>query len=133
MLKVSLPIGDDLLEIHHGMWSGKDTIYWNGEQMSHKRRFFGSNHVFRIPTGYSGQEDVFYVRISIGLNGTTYGVKRNDKVLLGTWRDQLTHTNRRQMPDSPGLDLNTPPPRHFRQYGADPQPAQNWREEDLIV
>lgn len=132
MLKVSLPVGDDLLEIHHGMWNGKDVIYWNGNEMSRKRRFFGSTHVFRVPTGYSGQEDVFRVRISMGLNGTTYGVKRNDKVLLGTWRDKLTHTNRGQMPEAPGLDLNAPP-RSSRSRQPEPQPLHDYPEDDLFV
>ncbi|MFT5998145.1 MAG: hypothetical protein ACI81P_000593 [Neolewinella sp.] len=135
MLKVSLPVGDDLLEIHHNMWAGKDSIYWNGNQMSRKRRFLGSTHVFRVPTGPSGQDHVFRVRISIGLNGTTYSVKRNDKVLLGTWRDKLTYDNRRQMPETPGLDLNAPPTRRRRTDRVEPvpSPAQSWREEDLIV
>jgi len=133
MLKVSLPVGDDLLEIHHNMWTGKDAVYWNGNQMSKKRRFFGSTHVFRIPTGYSGQDDVFRVRISVGLNGTTYSVKRNDKVLLGTWRDKLTHNNRGQMPTTPGLDLNNPPPRRNRSRRAEPQPTRDYLEDDLFV
>ena len=133
MLKVSLPVGDDLLEIHHNMWTGKDAVYWNGNQMSRKRRFFGSTHVFRIPTGYSGQDDVFRVRISIGLNGTTYSVKCNNQVLLGTWRDKLTHDNRSQMPGVPRLDLNAPPPHRSRSRQAEPHSAQDYLEDDLFV
>lgn len=130
MLKVSLPVGDDLLEIHHNMWTGKDTVVWNGEEVSRKRRFFGSSHVFRVSTGYSGRDDVFYVKIGMGFNGTTYGVKRNNKVLLGTWRDQLTHHNRNQMPEPPGLDLNAAPPRSRR---AEPVERGEWGEEDQFV
>lgn len=133
MLKVSLPVGDDLLEIHHNMWSGKDVIFWNGNEMSRRRRIFGSTHVFRIPTGYSGQDHVFRIRISIGLNGTTYSVKRDNKVLLGTWRDKLTHVNRGQMPGPPGLDLNAPPPRRNSSYHAEPQPMRDYSEDDLFV
>ncbi len=131
MLKVSLPIGDDLLEIHHRMWKGKHEIYWNGEMKSRKGQFFTSHHVFRVPTGYRGAEDVIHVRIGTGLNGTTYSVKKNDQVLLGTWRDQLTYSKWRRQPQPPVLDLNTPPP--GRAGGQAPQPAATWREEDLIV
>ena len=82
----------------------------------------------------TGKDDVFHVRIGMGWNGTTYGVKRNGKVLLGTWRDQLTHDNRDQMPEAepPALDLNTPPPRR-RRPEADPLPQQDWSDDDLIV
>ncbi|TXF90777.1 hypothetical protein FUA23_04885 [Neolewinella aurantiaca] len=131
MLKVSLPVGDDLLEIHHNMWNGKDQVFWNGESVSRKNRFFGSTHVFRVANSITGREDVFRVRVGMGFNGTTYSVKRNERVLLGTWRDQLTHDSRRQMPTDDSLDLNNPPPRHR----PDPEPAQrrNWSDEDLIV
>jgi hypothetical protein len=112
------------------MWTGKDQVFWNGESMSRKRRFFGSKHVFRVFNPETGNDDTFYVRISIGLNGTTYGVRRNDKTLLGTWKDQLTHQNRAKMPDSPGLNLDARP---RSQPSAEPQPTGGWREEDLIV
>ena len=131
MLKVSLPIGEDLLEIHHGMWTGKDEIRWNGETVSTRKRIFGSKHTFRVANYITGKDDVFYVKIGMGWNGTTYSVKRNDKVLLGTWNDQLTHDKRGQMPDAPALDLNTPPPR--RQPEAEPIGRKNWSDEDLIV
>lgn len=115
------------------MWSGKDVIFWNGNEMSRRRRIFGSTHVFRIPTGYSGQDHVFRIRISIGLNGTTYSVKRDNQVLLGTWRDKLTHVNRGQMPGAPGLDLNAPPPRRRSSYHAEPQPMRDFSDDDLFV
>lgn len=131
MLKVSLPVNDDLLEIHHNMWTGKDQVFWNGASMSRKRRFFGSQHLFRVFNAVTGGEDTFHVRIAIGLNGTTYGVKRNGKVLLGTWKDQLTHHNRAQMPDGePRLDLSSRP---RRAPSAEPEPMAGWSEDDLIV
>jgi hypothetical protein len=132
MLRISLPVGDDLLEIHHSFWKGKDVIYWNGELMSSKKRFFTSKHVFRVPNALTGEDDVFRIRVGVGLNGTSYGVKRNDKVLLGTWRDHLTHLNREKMPEEamPGLDLNHPPTRRAAPL---PEPVGGWREEDLIV
>lgn len=131
MLKVSLPIGDDLLEIHHGMWSSKDSIFWNGELLSEKKRVFGSKHVFRVANYSTGKDDVFYVKIGMGWNGTTYSVKRNEKVLLGTWNDQLTHNSRGQMPSGPGLDLNAPPPRRQRQ--AEPLQRRDAPDEDYIL
>ena len=132
MLKVSLPVGKDLLEVHHNMWTGKDQVFWNGASVSQKRRFFGSTHVFRVPNGLTGREDVFRVKVGMGFNGTTYGVKRNERVLLGTWTDQLTHNSRGQMPEAPGLDLNNaPPPR--RRPDAEPVPRQDWSDEDLII
>jgi hypothetical protein len=132
MLKVSLPVGEDLLEIHHNMWTGKDQVFWNGESVSLKRRFFGSTHVFRVANGLTGHDDVFRVKIGMGFNGTTYGVKRNERVLLGTWSDKLTHNNRGQMPEIPGLDLNNPPPRQRRE-APEPLQRQDWSDEDLIV
>ncbi len=133
MLKVSLPIAEDLLEIHHNMWTGVDEIFWNGASVSKSKRFFGSNHTFRVANYVTGKDDVFYVRIGMGWNGTTYSVKRNDKVLLGAWKDKLTHNNRSKMPEAepPALDLNTPPPR--RRPTAEPLPQQDWSDDDLIV
>ena len=133
MLKVSLPIEDDLLEIHHNMWTNKDEIFWNGVLKSRKRRFFSSTHVFRIPSGYNGADDVFRIKVGVGFNGTTYSVMRNDKVLLGTWRNQLTHAKRQQMPNPSGLDLNTMPQRPPNQRPAAPETVSNWPEEELIV
>lgn len=132
MLRISLPVGDDLLEIHREIWTSKDVIYWNGQLMSRKGRFFTSKHVFRIPNPNTGREDVFRIRVGAGLNGTSYGVMRNEKVLLGTFRDQLTHDSRAKMPEAaaPDLDLNTPPP---RRSAPEPEPVGGWREEDLIV
>jgi|GEM_PF-2394329 len=133
MLKVSLPVGEDLLEIHHNMWTGRDEVIWNGASVSKSKRFFGSKHVFRVANYATGKDDVFYVKIGMGWNGTTYAVKRNGKVLLGTWNDQLTHENRGQMPETtpPGLDLNAPPPR--RKPEAEPLGQQDWADDDLIV
>lgn len=131
MLKLSLPVGDDLLEIHHGMWSGKDTVRWNGEVVSQHQRFFGSRHRFTVFNPVRGQDDAFEVRIGLGWNGTTYAVRRNDRVLLGTWREHLTHEDRRLMPDPPAaLDLNQPPPPR----AADPAypPRADWSEEDYV-
>lgn len=133
MLKVSLPIGDDLLEIHHNMWTNKDAIFWNGAMKSRKRRFFSSTHVFRIPTGYNGADDVFRIKVGVGFNGTTYSVMRNDKVLLGTWRNQLTHAKRQQMPNPPELDLNAMPRRQRNPTSAAPETINNWPEEELIL
>jgi len=130
MLRLSLPVGDDLLEIHKFFWKGKDAIYWNGELMSSKKRFFTSHHVFRVPNSLTGGEDVFRIRVGAGLNGTSYGIKRNDKVLLGTYRDGLTHENREKMPGADQLDLNQRP---RRRAAAEPRPAEVWREDDLIV
>lgn len=133
MLKVSLPVGEDLLEIHHNMWTGNDEIFWNGASVSKSTRFMGSHHTFRISNYATGKDDVFHVRIGMGWSGTTYGVKRNGKVLLGTWKDGLTHADRSRMPaaEPPGLDLNAPPPR--RQAGPEPLEREGWADEDMIV
>jgi len=56
MLRISLPVGDDLLEIHKFFWKGKDAVYWNGELMSSKKRFFTSHHVFRVPNALTDRE-----------------------------------------------------------------------------
>ena len=129
MLRISMPIGNDLLEIHRYGWKGIDEIRWNGEVMSRKKRFFTSKHTFSVTDEYGEVAD-FYVRVGAGLNGTSYGIKRNGKVLLGTWRDQLTHVKREKMPETPGLDLNSAP-RRRRQ--AKLEPIGRDMDEDQFV
>lgn len=128
MLRISMPIGNDLLEIHRRSWKGVDEIRWNGEVVSSKKRFFTSKHTFAVADEFGEVAD-FFVRVGAGLNGTSYGIKRNGKVLLGTWRDQLTHVKREKMPESPGLDLNTTPPRRRE---APPMSADDWQENELV-
>lgn len=88
---LSLPINDDLLEIHNSMWSGEERIYFNGQLASKGASFFGRSHYFTVDRSDGDGVDKFRVEIGMAwTGGITIDVFRNDKCLLASNRTPLT-------------------------------------------
>jgi len=71
----AINIGQTNIEFYNNMWTGHESIYANGQLVSKKWSFFGTNHFFEVE-----EEDgwVDYVLTTgIGLMGVTTSLSRN--------------------------------------------------------
>ncbi|WP_116127466.1 hypothetical protein [Lewinella sp. IMCC34183] len=98
---LSLPINDDLLEIHNSIWTGEEKVYFNGELTSSGCSIFGRNHYFTVdaPDG----ESIDKYRVEIGMNWfgfITVDVFRNDRCLLASNRTPITRVDQRLQRDN---------------------------------
>ncbi|MEM9931725.1 MAG: hypothetical protein AAF840_18110 [Bacteroidota bacterium] len=133
MRVLSLPINDNLLELHINLWSSKDYGLWNGKEMSKKFHFIGSQHQFSVPSEDGFGEDIIRVNTSYHWMGYVYDVFLNDKCLLASGKTRMDHQRRRKMPAPERLDLNRPRTTRQQHRTAQPVPPETWSDEDLIV
>lgn len=130
MQRLALPIGNNLLEIHLRFFRTKgDEVRWNGEVVSRKQRFFTSRHHFTV-TDDDGQEVPVNVRISSSISGTSYGVRYDGRVVLGSFRDKLTYDSFQPAPYDDYLDLNEKPQKSTTERAAE---VLTYDPDDLIV
>jgi len=94
MRLLSLPVGNDLIEVHVCMWTGKEKVYWNGEQVSSKWHCFGSRHFFTVDAPGGEGIDTVRVLTSYGIMGYRYDVFYNDQCLLASGRTDISLVNK---------------------------------------
>ena len=99
MRLLSLPIGDDLLEVHNSMWSGVEKVYFNGQLASEGFSFFGRQHYFTVDSPDGEGVDKFRVEVSMGLFGVTVDVFRNDRCLLASSKTPVSRVDARLLPE----------------------------------
>ena len=110
---LSLPIGDDLLEVHNSIWTGEEQVYFNGQLASSGCSLFGRTHYFTADAPEGDATDKF--RVEIGMNwlgGVTVDVFRNDRCLLASNRTPITRVDPRLRQE------NDSKPYHIRRRGA---------------
>ncbi len=93
---LSLPIEDDLLEVHNSVWTGEEKVYFNGQLASVGKSIFGRSHYFTVDA--LGGEGTDKFRVEIGMNwmgGVTVDVFRNDRCLLASARTPITRVDGR--------------------------------------
>ncbi|WP_273446885.1 hypothetical protein [Neolewinella agarilytica] len=90
MRVLSLPIGNDLLEIHINLWKSQETVYFNGQLASKKTHFIGTSHHFTTDAVHSFGVDHFRVVTSYGWMGFRYDVFKNDHCLLASGRTNVS-------------------------------------------
>ena len=101
MRVLSLPINDDLLEVHNSMWTGEEKVYFNGQLCSSGCSLLGRTHYFTVdaPEG----ESIDKYRVEIGMNwmgSVTIDVFRNDRCLLASSRTPSTRVDARMRRDN---------------------------------
>ena len=93
---LSLPIDDDLLEVHNSLWTGEEKVYFNGQLASTGTSIFGRSHYFTVDS--SGGNGVDKFRVEIGMNwmgGVTVDVFRNDRCLLASTKTPISRVDSR--------------------------------------
>lgn len=90
MRVLSLPIGNDLLEIYINMWKSQEMVYFNGQLASKKTHFIGTSHHFTTDAVHSFGVDHFRVVTSYGWMGFRYDVFKNDQCLLASGRTKIS-------------------------------------------
>ncbi|MEM1360019.1 MAG: hypothetical protein AAGF89_17560 [Bacteroidota bacterium] len=130
MKLLSFPIGDDLLEVYNNMWTGVETVTYNGHEVSRAFNWFKGVHEFAVASQDGEATDFFKVIIQMTYMGTiTVDVFRNDECLLAQSdeaRQQMERSRR-------GLDINsTPRSRNPRRAPRALEREREWREEDLV-
>ncbi len=98
---LSLPIHDDLLEVHNSLWTGEEKVYFNGHLASSGHSLFGRSHYFTVDAADGQGTDKF--RVEIGMNwwgSVTVDVFRNDKCLLASSKTPVSRVDPRTLPDN---------------------------------
>jgi len=91
---ISANIGNTRIEFDNDMWTGHENIYVNGELVSRKFSWFGTDHIFDV------EEDGVWVEYVLttgfGWNGLTTEITRNGVPILESGRNgmHLTLSNR---------------------------------------
>jgi hypothetical protein len=98
MRVMSLPVGNDLLELKINMWIGKEEVFWNGVSVSSKTHFLGTEHGFNVESADGAGVDVYRVVTSYGWMGYQYDVFCNEKCLLGSSRTSIHQVAPNQEP-----------------------------------
>lgn len=113
---LSLPIDDDLLEVHNSMWSGEEKVYFNGQLASSGASIFGRSHYFTVDSPDGNGVDKYRVEIGMSwFGGVSIDVFRNDRCLLASPKTPLTRLDQRLLP---GTDSK---PYHLKRDGEDRQ------------
>lgn len=77
---ISVNIGDTHIEFDNDMWTGHENIYVNGELVSRKFSWFGTDHFFEV------EEDGVWVdyvlTTGFGWRGLTTEITRNGVLIL---------------------------------------------------
>ena len=109
---LSLPIHDDLLEIHNNILTGEEKVYFNGQLASSGHSLFGRTHYFTADAPDGQGIDKFRVEIGMTWWGSiTVDVFRNDRCLLASSKTPVSRVDPRILPD------NESKPYHIRREG----------------
>ena len=97
---LSLPIGEDLLEVHNSMWTGEEKVYFNGQLASSGYSILGKSHYFTVDAADGNGSDKFRVEIGMSWIGSiTVDVFRNDRCLLASSKTPVSRVDPRTLPD----------------------------------
>ena len=99
MRLLSLPIQDDLLEVHANSWSGQESIYFNGQLASSGFSVFGRHHYFTVDAVDGDGIDKYRVEISMSWTGVAIDVFRNDRCLLASSKTPISRVDSRLLPE----------------------------------
>jgi hypothetical protein len=113
---LSLPLGDDLIEIHNSVWTGEEKVYFNGQLASTGRSFFGRNHYFTVDRVDGQGIDKFRVEISMTWFGSiAVDIFHNDRCLLASSKTPISRVDGRL------LEGGDTKPYHIRREGDRPE------------
>ena len=91
---ISVKIADTIIEFDNDMWTGHENIYVNGELVSRKFSWFGTDHIFEV------EEDGVWVEYILttgfGWLGIIADITRNGVSIVESGRNgmHLSVTNR---------------------------------------
>ena len=96
MKLISLNVGNDILEVHNNMWTGVETVTFNGYEVSRQFNWFRVDHDFSVSSEDGNGTDYFRVVILMNsMAGITVDVYRNEETLLA----QSNEAKRRSRPN----------------------------------
>ena len=61
MKLATLSIGNDLIEAHNNMWTGVETVFFNGQKVSEQFNWFHGIHKFSVPSEDGVTDDHYQV------------------------------------------------------------------------
>lgn len=109
---LSLPINDDLLEVHNSIWTGEEKVYFNGQLASSGFSLLGRNHYFTVDATERSGVDKYRVEIGMTWWGSiTVDVFVNDRCLLASTKTPISRVDARTLPDGESK------PYHIRREG----------------
>lgn len=130
MKLVTFPVGNDVIEVYNSLWSGVETVKFNGSVVSKHFNWFVGIHPFRVVNPDTNEIDHYRVEIRFSMSSSTcvtVDIFLNDQCLLNQSgrHQQTTHLiggNVRQDPNNYGVWIREKPTAATKLY----------REEDLV-
>ncbi|MTB51388.1 hypothetical protein [Lewinella sp. W8] len=123
MRLVSVPVGDNLLEVYNNMWTGVETVSFNGRTVSRQFNWFEGIHHFTVMADDGVSVDDYRVEIRFSMAGIVVDVYQNEVCLLaGSRRARRKYEDQRRFQ-----------PRNCRRQRQHvKEPVKLWREEHLV-
>lgn len=133
MKLVSFPIGNDVIEVYNSMWTGVETVKFNGHVVSKHFNWFVGIHPFQIVNPDTNEMDDYRVEIRFCMNSST-------TVSVDIFMNEVCLLNQSGRHREATLDLNGPrgtlrqDPGNAGVYYKEKQRAisELYREEDLV-
>jgi len=129
MKLATLSIGNNLIEAHNNMWTGVETVFFNGQKVSEQFNWFHGIHKFSVPAEDGMADDHYQVDFRIDFtksSAVSVDMYKNGECILdqsGTnyrYSKRIGHGHRDVLPRAERLEL--------RQLENVPL----YREEDLV-
>ena len=122
MRLVSFPIGENLLEVHNNMWTGVESVTFNGRTVSRQFNWFEGIHNFTVMADDGVSVDDYRVEIRFTMAGIVVDVYKNEICLLaGSRRAHRRYDDQRRFQ-----------PRSVRHQQQVAEPLKLWKEEHLV-
>lgn len=128
----TLNIGKDVIETYNNMWTGVESVYFNGRKVSSQFNWFVGIHHFEVPApnGY----DIDYYRVEFRFNWMTFGITTdvflNEECILNMSNKGNTYKVDRRSVLPPVRDSR--PPRGNWTKVTEREVSPCYREEDLV-
>ena len=133
MKLAELHLDGDIITVHNSMWTGVETVYFNGRRVSRQFNWFVGIHHFNVVDQMTGYEDRYRVELRMSLSSAamvSVDIFRNGVCVLDqSGRGPVTVTTKRDRRGGSADNYDRRPWTQGPEKLASPPP---FREEDLV-
>lgn len=133
MKLASLSIGQDLIEVHNSMWTGVETVFINGQEVSRQFNWFNGVHKFQVMNQFAGVNDYYRVEFNTNFNSTTMvdiSIFLNEECILDQGGRHYRYNGQQALPHQPVHASRNSPVDSLQLRQLETKPL--YREDDLV-
>lgn len=133
MKLASLSIGQDLIEVHNSMWTGVETVFINGQEVSRQFNWFNGVHKFQVMNQSTGVNDYYRVEFNANFNSTTMvdiSIFLNEECILDLGGRHFRYNGQQALPQQPVHASRNSPVDSLQLRQLETKPL--YREDDLV-